>query len=238
VKYLGSIQILRGLAALAVTIAHTNGEVSWWAVNLHYENPMPGLVTGAAGVDLFFVISGFIMVYTTAESFGTPTASGVFLLRRIIRIVPLYWIATFLFLAYIVRIGHSWAMEGIGDKNVLCSFVFIACPRPNGGYAPALEVGWSLNYEMFFYLCFAVALLLPRRIGLACMVTTLTYVAHWPLPFDVPASLQSTARGAGAFLVRSWSSEWHLGRRSLAGVPSRRSETCPIRSTFFTVRPF
>jgi exopolysaccharide production protein ExoZ len=188
-KYLSSIQILRGFAALAITFAHTHSEVEWWAAYLHYDNPMPGLVTGAAGVDLFFVISGFVMVYTNADSFGSLNAPGDFLLRRIIRIVPLYWLATFLFLTHMVFIGQSWIGVNLTDKNVLCSLFFVPCLRPNGTWEPALTQGWSLDYEMFFYLCFAAIMLLPRRIGIPCLVAALTYAAYRGVPFTVPHAL-------------------------------------------------
>src|SRR4051812_15929191 len=82
--HLYSLQSLRALAAIAVAIAHLP--------RLHPATPLADY--GAVGVDLFFVISGFIMVYTTAGSFGRPGAPLVFLAKRIARIVPTYWIAT------------------------------------------------------------------------------------------------------------------------------------------------
>jgi len=189
-RYLGSVQILRGLAALAVTIAHTHSQVAWWATYLHYDNPMPGLVTGAAGVDLFFVISGFVMVYTNVNGFGSLDGAKQFLLRRMIRIVPLYWLGTFVYLAAIVFTGHTWAQLDLTDKNVLCSLFFVPCLRPSGTWEPALTQGWSLSYEMFFYLCFTVTLLLPRRISIPCLAAALCYAAFRGAPFQVPYPLQ------------------------------------------------
>jgi hypothetical protein len=83
---LSSIQVLRALAALAVAFAHI------WPVFAQYSQPdaVPNFILGAAGVDLFFVISGFIMVYTSEPMFGQPGAPTNFLLRRIIRIVLRY----------------------------------------------------------------------------------------------------------------------------------------------------
>jgi len=62
------------------------------------------------------------MVYTSSESFGGFAGLREFLLRRIVRIVPMYWMAMFAFLAYILHIGQTWAQEGISDQGVLCQF--------------------------------------------------------------------------------------------------------------------
>ena len=89
-KILLPIQVLRALAALAVMIGHFQGYTATAATHywLSYSN------VAAAGVDLFFVISGFIMVYTSAPLFAAPGGPQQFLVRRAIRIVPLYWLAT------------------------------------------------------------------------------------------------------------------------------------------------
>jgi exopolysaccharide production protein ExoZ len=90
---LDSVQVLRAAAALAVTIAHTWVWVATACAQNGIPNTVPGMVTGAAGVDLFFVISGFIMVYTTRKDVPSFRSSRRFFLRRLSRIAPLYWIA-------------------------------------------------------------------------------------------------------------------------------------------------
>src|SRR6201984_3285306 len=90
---LDSVQVLRAAAALAVTIAHTWVWVATACAQHGIPNTVPGMVTGAAGVDLFFVISGFIMVYTTRNDPPSFRSSRRFFLRRLSRIAPFYWIA-------------------------------------------------------------------------------------------------------------------------------------------------
>ncbi len=86
-----SIQILRAVAALAVVALHVGHE---GATRLGPRNPLPDFSVGAAGVDLFFVISGFIMVYASDTLFARAGAPATFFTRRLARIVPLYWAAT------------------------------------------------------------------------------------------------------------------------------------------------
>ena len=117
-----------------------------------------GLI-GQAGVDVFFVISGFIMWTVTS----TETAPHVFLLRRVIRIVPLYWVAT------VIMAIHQKA----SFSAVLKSLCFIPFFGEKGLIWPVLVPGWTLNYEMFFYLLVCVTLLLPRYIQLMSLITTL-----------------------------------------------------------------
>jgi exopolysaccharide production protein ExoZ len=190
VPTLSSVQVLRGVAALTVTIAHTNAEVGWWTEYLKIPNPMPTLGTGAAGVDLFFVISGFIMVYTSSAYFGSVAGAREFFSRRLIRIVPLYWIGTALAIFHIWYIGHSLQLYGIQNSNVISSLLFLSEARSNGEFAPVLPVGWTLNYEMFFYFVFALALLLPRRAALASVVVVLFLLGTFSVPSGAPYAIK------------------------------------------------
>lgn len=186
-----SIQALRAVAALAVTFAHAANYTGDTAGRLAIVNPVPGMVTGAAGVDLFFVISGFIMVITTAGQSG-PMAAGQFIKRRLIRIVPLYWIATITFLLYATYgVGAPWAQNGIDWPSVFYSLGFVFHLRPNGSWEPILGPGWSLNYEMFFYVMFTAMLLLPRAAALLLLVVGFGFLGGWRhlLPFQFPDAL-------------------------------------------------
>src|SRR5512146_2076335 len=91
---LRSIQILRALAACLVVIGHCLHETAEIAARNGRLPLRIDLIDWGIGVDIFFVISGFIMIYTTADLFGQPGAMRTFLTRRIIRIVPLYWLMT------------------------------------------------------------------------------------------------------------------------------------------------
>jgi peptidoglycan/LPS O-acetylase OafA/YrhL len=201
-----SIQVLRAVAALAVTVAHTNAELGWVLFYLKLPNPMPGLVTGAAGVDLFFVISGFIMVYTTHDLFGGVVGAWTFVKRRLVRIVPLYWLMTGATIACWYWFGTSLHQEGATWVNIVTSLAFLPWPRGNT-VDPIVGVGWSLNYEMFFYGLFALALVLPRRLGLAMLLALLlvagygTWASNEIPGYFLNHNLWSFAAGIGVALL-------------------------------------
>jgi exopolysaccharide production protein ExoZ len=141
-----SIQYLRGFAACAVLVGHAgNFEV------------------GSAGVDLFFVISGFIMwVVSHARSLG-PVG---FMVRRIARIVPLYWGVTLGTAAVAVLVPGAFPNLRVTPGNVLSSIFFVPHRDPSGHIYPLIVPGWSLNYEMFFYAIFAIVLAFSARLRL------------------------------------------------------------------------
>lgn len=114
---------------------------------------------GAAGVDIFFVISGFIMWVTTAPERTTPAS---FVVNRIVRIVPLYWIATLLLYGgWLIFRDHAQVPP---VSNFLQSLFFIPFTSARtGDIQPLLIAGWTLNYEMFFYAVFACAFMVARR---------------------------------------------------------------------------
>jgi exopolysaccharide production protein ExoZ len=179
-----SIQVLRALAALAVLIYHIPIELS---SRLGLHNVLPTFLVGAAGVDLFFVISGFIMVYASEPLFGRRNAPYLFFLRRLLRIVPLYWACTGLIVAYwmIARVDFNSIDISVGV--IIGSFLFLPYPRPDGGMMPVIMLGWTLNHEMFFYAAFAGAIFLSRRrtvftiVTLFAAIVTLGQVLN-PLP--------------------------------------------------------
>jgi exopolysaccharide production protein ExoZ len=159
---LHGIQFLRALAATAVMIFHVSFDIGH---NVSPPGSLPDFGEGAAGVDLFFVISGFVMVYSSEGLFGRPRASLTFLLRRLARIVPLYWVLTSIMLAYVFARGFG--PSDASPTLALASYFFIPYWRPSGEIDPLYEIGWTLNYEMFFYVVFAVALVARREIAVA-----------------------------------------------------------------------
>lgn len=166
---LQSIQILRGFAALLVVIYHIRAmEALAIAHNGLTELPLlNGLITnGYAGVDLFFVISGFIMVHvTTGVRAGVKSALD-FLFARVTRIYPIWWIfaavITAMFIVYNgLGFGEGW--ERVSQGQPLTPYMiksFLLAPQPAH---PVLGVGWTLVHEMYFYLVFTLFLLVPRR---------------------------------------------------------------------------
>jgi exopolysaccharide production protein ExoZ len=188
------IQYLRAFAAFSVVWLH--------ALNFPgVANQLGSSRFGGSGVDLFFVISGFIMVVTTA---GKTVSAGEFFTLRIVRVVPLYWTVTLL-----VAAG---AASGLLFKNVhftsvelVKSLLFIPYHTD-----PVVVPGWTLNFEMFFYACFALSLLTPRRVQLRALLVTfgiLVALGYWfapsqPIPhtYTSPLILEFLAGSVIAYL--------------------------------------
>ncbi|RYD22095.1 MAG: acyltransferase [Spirochaetia bacterium] len=163
-----SVQYLRGLAALMVVLYHAFPQIE----RMGYA--LKGPVFLSAGVDIFFVISGFVMVYSTSRH---PTRGGVAFLRdRILRIVPLYWALSLAMVGLLVAVPSVAQTSKFDISHAIASFLFVPWLHPVANkYWPMITVGWTLNYEMFFYLIFGAALCIARRrrplvIGLSCLV--------------------------------------------------------------------
>jgi len=120
---------------------------------------------GGLGVQAFFAISGLTMMLAHGNDFHSSGASRKFALRRLGRIVPLYWIAS---LIYYVKQVHVHAAPGI--YSLLLSLSFVPHQEPGRDYGmPVYGLGWTLQYEMFFYAMFAIALFIERRAALIAM---------------------------------------------------------------------
>jgi exopolysaccharide production protein ExoZ len=185
------IQLLRALAATAVVVTHVQYD---FIHHLSLPDALPNaLAYGNAGVDLFFVISGFVMVYSSDALFGRKGAPFRFFLRRIARIVPLYWLMTTVMLAYVAARG--FAASDASPKLAVASYFFLPLARPSGEVDALYGVGWTLNYEMFFYFVFAVALIARRGIAVtaiaglfAALVAIETAFRNLPMPLAYWAS--------------------------------------------------
>jgi exopolysaccharide production protein ExoZ len=157
------VQGLRILAALAVVLYHAQYDAETLAARFGLSYQGSTLLPWPAGVDLFFVISGFIMVYTSRKLFATGDGPRVFLSRRIARIVPIYWGVVTVYLLLGQLVPATLNRDAPGWVEILTAYLFIPYPGPHGVIHPVYPLGWTLNYEMFFYVVFAVALLLPRQ---------------------------------------------------------------------------
>ncbi|MHA6729828.1 acyltransferase family protein [Devosia sp. A369] len=142
-----SIQYLRGLAAIFVLASHA---LLYPIVEHHIGYGRLGWL----GVILFFVISGFIMVAVTGEG---RFSAGDFLRRRVIRIVPMYWGATLIAAALALLAPQLFKTTVYDTGQLLLSLLFIPFYNPvSEGLHPLYKLGWTLNYEVFFYVCFAL----------------------------------------------------------------------------------
>jgi exopolysaccharide production protein ExoZ len=170
---LPNIQILRACAALMIVVFHCGIETSRLA-EISGGEKLYNVDPWGTGVSLFFAISGFIMVVTTATAFGSPAAAFDFMRRRLIRIVPLYWAVTTLMLVVVIFTPGLMPKVAGGDHSYLMdSYLFWPSMRLAGDIRPLATQGWTLNLEMLFYVVFAVALMFSRRIGFAILFGSL-----------------------------------------------------------------
>ena len=152
------IQYLRAIAAIFIVYYHSIGQIP------NYVQPFLRYFLGGThltnGVDVFFVISGFIMLVVSRRS--TP---GDFLVRRIVRIIPLYWALTLLLAGLVALQPALFRTTVLNTQNLVKSILFIPY-QSHGFFSPLLVPGWSLNFEMFFYLVFSLSLFAPvsRRV--------------------------------------------------------------------------
>jgi len=158
------VQALRALAALSVAFVHiAHDDIANGGDPDGVFAAITKFFPWEAGVDIFFVISGFVIVHASTRLFGGRAGPGIFMRRRLRRIVPLYWIMTTAFLA-VAWLSRAQVHGDLGGPAYLAaSYLFLPWPRPDGVLQPALGLGWTLNYEMFFYLVFTPFLLLPKR---------------------------------------------------------------------------
>ena len=148
---------MRFIAAFSVVVCH-NSFYTHERLNDSF-----GIYTqGARGVALFFVISGFVMVISTSRAGQVTYDWRRFVLRRLARIVPLYWFATSVKVLTIILAASLVLHAQFDLGNIIKSYFFIPSRNPGGEIQPLLGVGWTLVYELFFYLLFALALFLRR----------------------------------------------------------------------------
>jgi len=163
-----SMQYMRAVAALLVVIHHARFKAS-----IYSTNPLEWFNVGGAGVDLFFIISGFIMCYTVDNK---KISVRKFLIARVKRIIPLYWVLTsfalLVFMFYPDKINSSG-----GVTNIAASYFLF--PTTD---SYLIKNGWTLSYEFLFYSLFAIGLLLTTKIR-----------------FLIPIILIVTLVSAGAF---------------------------------------
>jgi exopolysaccharide production protein ExoZ len=164
---LDSVDACRGVAATAVVLYHAARHidkvhgVSWLRDILQF---------GHAGVDLFFVISGFVILYVHYRDIDTPSRLTHYLGRRFTRVMPTYWVALALTII-IVSSGHA-------GRPTLPDFVWSVSLAPSGRPL-ILGIAWTLRYELVFYAIFAL-LIVNRTIGLTAMAAWLiAAVAVW-----------------------------------------------------------
>lgn len=168
-NHFDSIQTLRGIAALFVVLEHVRF-----------------LNCGAFGVDIFFCISGFMIMFSTHKS------TEYFLRKRIIRILPLYYLMTIGTFLLLILFPTMFEQSKADPVFLAKSLLFIPFDIGGGVIQPLMRIGWTVNCEIFFYLLFFVALHISHKyrglicsllIGLVVVLAQLLPVNFAPLTF-------------------------------------------------------
>lgn len=212
---LTSLQYLRGVAALMVVYFHGVLQLQNFA---SVAGSFP--LFGESGVDLFFVLSGLLMWITTARSQTTPWA---FMRKRLLRIAPLYWALTIAAGVAALLAPTLLKSTVFVTSHFVSSLLFIPAQNPafaetapdNLLYTPVLVPGWTLNYEMFFYLIFALCILLKpsmRLVLIPCAFALLVWAGVADLIGNGPLSYYSNpiifefilGMGVGVLVQRRW----------------------------------
>lgn len=146
---------------------------------------------GSLGVDVFFVLSGFVMCLVTTKSSKSPAA---FLTDRFFRIAPVYWFYSALIVACIFVFPKGFTYTDFNLKSLIATALFLPSWNPSGlGMYPVLTVGWTLNFEMFFYCFLACCMALSRKHFLKIL-----FVAFAILPLVYPKGIYFSSV-AGSF---------------------------------------
>ena len=173
-----SIQALRGIAVLSVVAFHA------LSIEQKYSGGdflLPHFFSlGQSGVDLFFVISGFVMVTVTKGRFGRSGEMLRFLWGRLTRIYPTYWFYFFL-TAAVLFVRPNWVNSSQGNQTQLV-FSFLLLPSDQ---LPLVMVAWSLIHELWFYLVFSSLLIFHERILLPSLLLWGTIIIAVNLLFTV-----------------------------------------------------
>ena len=171
------IQVLRVIAAEFVVVRHATGLLHGRSAANHTW------MNGGAGVDIFFVVTGFVMITSSNPLLSTTHPARTFFARRLERLVPMYWIATTAKVLTLLVIP-SIALSGLGRPwHVIASYLLLPTTSPAGVYGTVLAVGWTLAFKLTFYILFAIVLAagLPRLPTLAPVLIALAFA--WTIPF-------------------------------------------------------
>jgi exopolysaccharide production protein ExoZ len=175
-----SIQYLRFAAALLVVCYH-----SWALVKQAGRGDLGNsFELGTAGVDIFFAISGFIMTVITSRG---PQSPAQFMINRVLRIGPTYWLMTVVIAVLLLAMPSAFIMSRWSLGSLIASLAFIPYPHATlSGVEPLLTVGWTLNYEMFFYCIIALSIFVSYRfrMEISCAILLALVITGWALQTD------------------------------------------------------
>jgi peptidoglycan/LPS O-acetylase OafA/YrhL len=221
-----SIQLLRGMAVLGVVAYH------FLTIDKHYFDGnllLPDFFRlGQSGVDLFFVISGFVMVTVTKNHFAHGGEMMRFIWGRLTRIYPTYWFYFFLTVAIFLVKPH-WVNSSQGPQghqvNLITSFLLLP-----SNHMPLVMVAWSLIHELWFYLVFAVMLMFKERLLLPLLLLWGTIL------IIVNAFISTADLSAGARIAfHPYSLEFIIGALVAVFINSNRTNILSSRKAFLII---
>jgi len=217
-KKIGSIQALRAAAAIGVVLYHMLVIEKKYAGGDHF---LPGLFRiGQSGVDLFFVISGFIMV-TIVSKEGRENKAVDFLIHRFSRVYPNYWFYFFItFAVFLVQPAFVNASQG-GRFSFFRSFFLL--PSAN---LPLVLIAWSLTYEIYFYFVFSFLAGLGRVKMLLSLLLWLFLLVNVNIFFHVPMS------PVPALIVSPYSIEFIFGALAAMAITTVALRKIPAPALF------
>ena len=168
------VQALRGIAALLVVLCHARDYLIG-TENFSFAESI--LLPGAMGVDLFFIISGFIMVYSTRNADGSITYAKEFLIKRFSRVWPTYTVITILWAVCVSGFAY---FSNIDNLIIFLKSIFFVPVKEFAPlyFDPIIPIGWTLNFEIYFYAVFGLSLLFKklRLVAMLCWIA-LTVIA-------------------------------------------------------------
>lgn len=160
-----SVQALRLVAAVLVVITHST---LYAHDRLDHRFSVWGF--GTIGVDVFFVISGFVMMVSSSRHLEERRYWKKFALRRIVRIGPMYWIATTVKLLTLLVLPGAVLHAALNPGKAALSYLFLPSRNVDGNLEPLLGVGWTLVFEMAFYAIFTLALVVRANVIVFCAI--------------------------------------------------------------------
>jgi len=180
-KKLNLLQVYRGIAAVLVVMFHLNDMSAQRLNQVTFFNLFQA---GWSGVDYFFVLSGFIMVYVHRSALGKKDQLKSFLVKRAVRIYPIYWIITLTVLCFFLVIPGLANNKDLGLGEVIVSLLLI----PQKG-TPILDVAGTLIYELYFYFLFSIAIWLKPKYSVPILLSWLfVTILHFCKIVKIPRS--------------------------------------------------
>ena len=168
-----SVQYLRGFGAMTVVIWHGLSQLERSQPYLHYPS------FGAIAVDIFFVISGFVMWHMTMVQ---PVSFGEYWRKRFVRAIPFYWLMTSFVVLLMLAAPSLLSSSRFDAPHVLASYLMIPWPHPvlEGEIAPVIIPGWTLIYEIAFYAVLGFGLFVPQRWRAGAVIAVIVAAAFSP----------------------------------------------------------